>query len=198
METDQHATLKAYIKAQRSSGVSDEAIYEDLLSSGWQPNVIHDMLGITRKPAPVPAGTPAYSADYSDPTTPQIGGLFKGRLGRLAFFVAGLYITGAVAVLAIAIILLAAALNNPIVSFFALLLGGLLVIAAIALSISIHVRRWHDLDQPGLLVLLGFIPIVGLIVTIILLFISGTQGANRYGPPASPALSPKSVFNFVR
>ncbi|MEM9668949.1 MAG: DUF805 domain-containing protein [Pseudomonadota bacterium] len=53
-------------------------------------------------------------------------------------------------------------------------------LAAIIPSISIGVRRLHDTDKSGWLILIGLIPIIGLIL---LYFFCqrGTDGANTYG-----------------
>ena len=58
-----------------------------------------------------------------------------------------------------------------------LLLWGLLLLAALAVA----VRRMHDTDRSGWWMLLGFVPLIGLAL-IVLLALEGTQGANQYGP----------------
>jgi hypothetical protein len=55
--------------------------------------------------------------------------------------------------------------------------------------LTIQVKRWHDLDQSGWWVLIGFIPYVNFIVIIILWFVKGTVGSNRFG------LDPLSYIN---
>ncbi|MEO1405240.1 MAG: DUF805 domain-containing protein [Pseudomonadota bacterium] len=76
------------------------------------------------------------------------------------------------------------------------ILGGLfaflllvLYLAAIIPSIAVGVRRLHDTDKSGWLMLLGLIPLVGLV----LLFFfcqRGTQGANTYGEDPYGGVSP--------
>ncbi len=56
------------------------------------------------------------------------------------------------------------------------------VLALIVPSIAVTVRRLHDTDKTGWLVLLAFIPFVGSIILIVLCAIAGDQGANQYGP----------------
>jgi uncharacterized membrane protein YhaH (DUF805 family) len=48
-------------------------------------------------------------------------------------------------------------------------------------TLAVMVRRFHDQDKTGWLVLLNFIPFGGLIVLIFML-LPGTEGDNRYGP----------------
>jgi uncharacterized membrane protein YhaH (DUF805 family) len=63
------------------------------------------------------------------------------------------------------------------------LLTAILSLALLSPSIAVGVRRLHDLDKSGWWLLLGLIPIVGLIL-IYWFCQPGTPGANRFGPPA--------------
>jgi uncharacterized membrane protein YhaH (DUF805 family) len=63
------------------------------------------------------------------------------------------------------------------------LLTAILSLALLIPSIAVGVRRLHDLDKSGWWLLLGLIPIVGLIL-IYWFCQPGTPGANRFGPPA--------------
>lgn len=50
------------------------------------------------------------------------------------------------------------------------------------INLAVQIRRWHDLDRSGWMMLIGLIPIVGAIVLVVVLgFFSGTSGENRYG-----------------
>lgn len=62
------------------------------------------------------------------------------------------------------------------------ILGVLYSLALIIPSFAIGVRRLHDTNLNGLWVLLGFIPILGWIVLIVLLARKGVVGENAYGP----------------
>lgn len=49
-------------------------------------------------------------------------------------------------------------------------------------SLSLAVRRWHDLNKSGWWVLISFIPIIGGLYAFIMTgFIEGTRGPNGYG-----------------
>jgi uncharacterized membrane protein YhaH (DUF805 family) len=48
-------------------------------------------------------------------------------------------------------------------------------------ALSLAVRRMHDSDKSGWLLLLGIIPILGTIAVIVLLALPGTPGPNRHG-----------------
>jgi uncharacterized membrane protein YhaH (DUF805 family) len=61
------------------------------------------------------------------------------------------------------------------------LLVGLVMIAVGLSALSVGVRRLHDTDKSGWLLLLGFIPFLGAIVLIVLLALPGTPSQNRFG-----------------
>ena len=44
------------------------------------------------------------------------------------------------------------------------------------------VRRLHDLDKSGWFLLLGLIPIIGVIILLVWFVQRGTVGGNRFGP----------------
>ena len=48
-------------------------------------------------------------------------------------------------------------------------------------SLAVQVRRFHDQDKSGWMVLLGLIPGVGGLILIIFMCIEGTRGPNAYG-----------------
>lgn len=50
-------------------------------------------------------------------------------------------------------------------------------------GLAISAKRWHDRDKSAWWILIGFIPIIGTIWTLVELgFLKGTSGNNRYGP----------------
>lgn len=69
-------------------------------------------------------------------------------------------------------------------------LAGLLTIAAclalVVASVCIGVQRLHDMGWSGWLWLLNFVPVVGSVFALLMLFMPGTDGPNRYGPPPPP------------
>lgn len=62
------------------------------------------------------------------------------------------------------------------------MLQVLYMFAALLPSLAAMVRRLHDSDRSGALVLLALVPFVGPIVLIVLLAEKGTKGKNDYGP----------------
>lgn len=66
----------------------------------------------------------------------------------------------------------------------------MLVLGALGMfipALAVQVRRLHDQDKSGWLVLLNLIPYVGVLIVLALMLIEGTPGDNRYG--ADPKLT---------
>ena len=61
------------------------------------------------------------------------------------------------------------------------LLVGLVMIAIGLAGLSLAVRRLHDTDKSGWLLLLDLIPFVGAIIVLILMVMPGTPNQNRFG-----------------
>lgn len=63
----------------------------------------------------------------------------------------------------------------------------LFVWAALMPTLAVIVRRLHDLGRTGWWVLLGFLPVIGGLVLLIMLLFDGQSSTNQYGP------NPKSM-----
>jgi uncharacterized membrane protein YhaH (DUF805 family) len=61
-------------------------------------------------------------------------------------------------------------------------------------GLSVQVRRFHDQDLSGWLVLLGFIPYIGGFIVLIFMMIAGTKGPNKYGDDPKGGVNPE-VFS---
>ncbi len=56
-------------------------------------------------------------------------------------------------------------------------------------SIAVSIRRWHDMDRSGAMMLISLVPLVGgLIVLIWLGFVPGTTRRNSYGRGGTEAI----------
>jgi uncharacterized membrane protein YhaH (DUF805 family) len=62
------------------------------------------------------------------------------------------------------------------------LLSGIFGLAILIPSISVSVRRLHDIDRTGWWVLIGLVPLIGWIVLLVFHVQDSTPGTNRYGP----------------
>ncbi|MGZ3254759.1 MAG: DUF805 domain-containing protein [Burkholderiaceae bacterium] len=67
----------------------------------------------------------------------------------------------------------------------AMVMMGLTYIPIIAVSLIMAKRRFNDLNSSGWLSLLMIVPFVNFFVALYLIFGSGTQGVNDYGPKPS-------------
>lgn len=70
---------------------------------------------------------------------------------------------------------------------------GIQVLVSFIPSLAVQVRRFHDQNLTGWLVLLGLIPYVGGLVILVFMCIDGTRGPNKYGADPKGGVDP-SVF----
>lgn len=61
-------------------------------------------------------------------------------------------------------------------------LQGIYGLAVLLPSLAVGVRRLHDIDRSGWWLLLGLIPLVGIIILIVWWAQEGDAGSNQYGP----------------
>lgn len=57
----------------------------------------------------------------------------------------------------------------------------LYAVGTIIPSVAVAVRRLHDVDKSGWMLLLAFIPLVGAILLLVWFATEGTRGTNQYG-----------------
>lgn len=119
----------------------------------------------------------------------------EGRLGRIRYlaYAFGLALASGV-ISGVSMVLLGGGLMAAATSGAGgLATGGLVTIIVLALmlatlvvSIILMIKRLHDMDWSGWLVLLMLLPIVNFVLALLLIFKPGTQGANRYGAQTPP------------
>jgi uncharacterized membrane protein YhaH (DUF805 family) len=113
-------------------------------------------------------------ADAGEQTQPVRLFAVSGRIGRARYFAYGLVVYIVVAMLAGG---LAAVLGQA---------GGaawvLAWVVLLVLGFMLTIQRCHDFNTSGWLSLLMLVPLANLVF----LFIPGTDGANRFGPPTPP------------
>ncbi|MCF6195431.1 MAG: DUF805 domain-containing protein [Emcibacter sp.] len=69
---------------------------------------------------------------------------------------------------------------SMIIPFLAML-GMVFSLATIIPSITVAIRRLHDIDRSGWWLLISFIPLIGTIVLLIFFVKQGTEGPNDFG-----------------
>ena len=62
-----------------------------------------------------------------------------------------------------------------------LVLFVIFILGSIIPGLAVQVRRFHDQDKSGWLVLLSFIPYIGWLIVLVFMCIEGTHGENAYG-----------------
>ena len=69
-------------------------------------------------------------------------------------------------------------------------IGGLLVgyalyfiyfLAVLLPTLAVTVRRLHDTNNSGWLILIGLVPCIGNVVLVVFMILQGTDGENKYG-----------------
>jgi uncharacterized membrane protein YhaH (DUF805 family) len=61
------------------------------------------------------------------------------------------------------------------------ILGGLYALAVLLPSIGVGIRRLHDTGRSGWWLLIGFVPLIGVLVLIFFFVTAGNPGPNQYG-----------------
>jgi uncharacterized membrane protein YhaH (DUF805 family)/cold shock CspA family protein len=121
---------------------------------------------------------------------------FRGRARRKEYWGFALFGILAFAALALAGMALDGAMGNmdSDAPYVTMLLLGLLVVAMIIPSISVTVRRIHDLGLSGWFYLLVLLPYVGGLILFVFALIPSETRENRWGPvPAGIKIPPSYV-----
>ena len=106
---------------------------------------------------------------------------FDGRIRRIEYFLSGIVggIVFSIAwALGIGTFILGAGMGSAGGSVFGLLIGLAALVASMWFSLAQGVKRLHDLDKSGWLILLMFVPIVNALFGLYMLFADGTVGPN--------------------
>ncbi|OGZ05099.1 MAG: hypothetical protein A2845_02135 [Candidatus Lloydbacteria bacterium RIFCSPHIGHO2_01_FULL_49_22] len=166
-------TLLTYVTAERARGVADDAIRSALQAQGWKPEDVAVVLG-------------GVGAITGAPRELSFANLFQGRLSRWQYFLTSILLSLSIlAVLFVSGLVLSLSLGTTThstgpVMFFVFILSYAI---AIPLSISLVVRRAHDLNWSGWYALFFLIPFVNAVFALLFLFKKGTDGPNEYGIP---------------
>ncbi len=103
---------------------------------------------------------------------------FSGRVSRLAYFLAGLFLAVIQAFLLYRLTLVAEA--SAAESFWASLFW-VAVVVSIWSNVALGIKRLHDMGRPGIFAVALFIPVLSIVAFIALCLFPGEPGPNRYG-----------------
>lgn len=102
---------------------------------------------------------------------------FKGRARRKEYWMFSLFNL----ILAIVVMTLDTIFGITIEGLGYGPLYGLYVLATLIPGLAVSVRRLHDIGKSGWMLLIVFIPLIGIIWLIVLAATDGTPGENNYG-----------------
>lgn len=109
---------------------------------------------------------------------------FTGRIRRLEYFLS-MIICGAlgsvVYFLGLSLMLAGGSAGGSGGSFIGTLISIIVLVFSTWFSLAQGVKRLHDLNKTGWLILLSLIPVVNFVFALYLLFADGTPGPNLYG-----------------
>ncbi len=126
-----------------------------------------------------------------------IKNLFRGRIKRLEYFLGVLLfpiIVFHIYFYSINYIFDLVAPNNIFIYLIFLLTP---IIPFLLFDIALSIRRFHDIGWSGIMVLLIFVPIIGWLFFLILLFVSGDKKKNKYGLPPTKKISALDTFKEI-
>jgi uncharacterized membrane protein YhaH (DUF805 family) len=121
---------------------------------------------------------------------------FSGRIAPGTFWLiwTGLTLTGFVS----GLLSVALAKTGGAVSVLGMLIPVLYLFLSAWVGLASQVKRWHDVGYSGWMVLIGLIPVVGALISLIFLaFVKGTLGRNKYGADPEPARSWPAAGYFL-
>lgn len=102
----------------------------------------------------------------------------SGRVSRLAYFLAGLFLAVVQAFLLYRFTLVP---EDSTAGQFWAFLFWVAVVLSIWSNVALGIKRLHDMDKPGLFAVALFIPVVSILAFVILCLFPGTNGPNQYG-----------------
>lgn len=109
-----------------------------------------------------------------------------GRLGRLRYLAYGFGLSLLIQLIATITIGLTSVLPPDIGGLVTMIIMIVAYIMLLVTSLFIMIKRLHDVNRSGWLLLLLLVPLINIILGLYMLFARGTDGDNKYGPPPPP------------
>lgn len=105
----------------------------------------------------------------------------EGRLNRLRYLKYMVLLAIVAGIATFVTSSMATFLTGDPTGFLVNAITGIWAIVAGVGNVMLMIRRVHDLDKSGYFVILAFVPVIGIIFSVCLFCIKGTDGWNRYG-----------------
>ncbi|MBC7491650.1 MAG: DUF805 domain-containing protein [Novosphingobium sp.] len=70
----------------------------------------------------------------------------------------------------------------------------LLALVSFIPGLAVSIRRLHDQDRTGWLMLMAIIPLFGWFALLVMMCLEGTRGPNRFGSDPKGRIDPRDVF----
>ncbi|HEY5410398.1 MAG TPA: DUF805 domain-containing protein [Caulobacteraceae bacterium] len=123
---------------------------------------------------------------------------FKGRLSRPGFWEVLASIVLIDVALALGCMVVADGGQNPLSQGLLRAAPWMIVLFTAWSLLAASIKRFHDRDRTGLMILIVLIPVIGWLWLLVdLLVLEGTEGRNRFGrAPHSPEAEPRSRFSW--
>jgi uncharacterized membrane protein YhaH (DUF805 family) len=166
-----------------TAGKSDEELVAMFqCPQDWQPLVLDAArLELQKRNLPVPESPPAIAIETTSIWS------FQGRIPRSGFWVISLSLT----VFNLAVAILVEILGKYGNEAAGLLIDGAFLVIGLWISLATQVKRWHDLNRSGWMVLFNLTVIALPVIAIFLGCVRGSAGPNRFG--ANPLQRPTNA-----
>ncbi len=139
----------------------------------WQPSMLDAArLELQKRNLPVPE-----SPQQATPNKIPSIWSFHGRTTRSGFWAISLSLMVFNLLVGVVVELLGRSGSEPV----GLAIDLVFLVICVWISLATQVKRWHDLNRPGWMVLLNLTVIALPVILAFLGFIRGTRGANRFG-----------------
>jgi nitrate/nitrite transporter NarK len=110
---------------------------------------------------------------------------FGGRIPRAAFWGTILLIS----LLTLFVFLMTSLIVAPNAAIYILSFRVVWLMVVSWICIALQIKRWHDLQKTGWLVLINLVPAAGTLISLVVLgFFKGGSGTNKFGNEGSPGL----------
>ena len=80
---------------------------------------------------------------------------------------------------------------------FGLVILVLLSVVMVIPGVAVAVRRLHDQGRSGGLVFIGFVPVIGTLILLVLMALPGESHSNRFGSPTGQVILTKQMAHEI-